>query len=124
MIIRTRYGLPFVEVELTHKGKKLRLGNFLIDTGSASTLIAAEIAVQLELGPEPNDVIREVTGIGGNEFVYEKHIDMIQLDSKYIENFKIQIGDMDYGFEMDGIIGFNFLKASKALINLDIMVIE
>ena len=39
-------------------------------------------------------------------------------------NFKIQIGDMDYGFDMDGIIGYDFLKASRKVINLDKMVIE
>ncbi len=123
MNIRTRYGLPFVAVELLHNGKTFRFENFLIDTGSASTLIAAEIAVQLGLGPEPNDVIRGIRGIGGTEYVYEKHIGKIQLGSKYLENFKIQIGDMNYGFEMDGIIGYNFLRASRALIDLDKMAI-
>jgi len=124
MIIRTRYGLPFVGVELMHNGKLLFFENFLIDTGSASTLIAAEIAVLLGLGPEPNDVIREIRGVGGTEYVYEKYIEKIQLGSNHMKNFKIQIGDMDYGFEMDGIIGYNFLKASKVLIDLDKMAIE
>ncbi len=41
-----------------------------------------------------------------------------------IDQFKIQIGDTDYGFEMDGIIGYNFMKAAKAIINLDKMEIE
>ena len=98
--------------------------NFLIDTGSASTLLAAEIAVQLGLGPDPNDIIREIRGVGGTEFVYEKTIDLIQLGSKQMKNLRIQIGDMDYGFEMDGIIGFDFLKNSKALINLANMEVE
>ncbi len=124
MIIKTRYGLPFIEVELLHNGKILRFENFLLDTGSASTLIAAEIAVQLGLGPEPNDTIREIRGVGGTEYVYEKCIEKIHLGSRHLKNFKIQIGDMNYGFEMDGIIGYNFLKASKLLIDLDKMIVE
>jgi predicted aspartyl protease len=124
MNIKMRHGLPFIEVELLHKGRSQQFINFLIDTGSASTLIAAEIAVQLGLGPEPDDVIREVVGVGGTEYVYEKIIDSIKLGVKEINNLKVQIGDVDYGFEMDGIIGFNYLKASKALINLDKMVVE
>lgn len=123
MNIKTRYGLPFVEAELLHNGKRLSFDNFLIDTGSASTLIAAEIAVLLGLGPDPHDPIREIRGIGGTEFVYEKRIGKIRLESKYMENFKIQIGDMEYGFEMNGIIGYDFLKASKAVIDLDKMAI-
>ncbi|HEX9060391.1 MAG TPA: retropepsin-like aspartic protease [Clostridia bacterium] len=124
MNINSRYGLPFIEVELIHKDKSVKCLNFLVDTGSASTVLAAEIAVQLDLGPEPNDVIREIRGVGGTEFVYEKYIDRIILGSKHMDNFKIQIGDMDYGFDMDGIIGYNFLKALKVLINFDEMEIE
>lgn len=124
MNIKSRYGLPFIDVVLSHKGKSLYFENFLIDTGSASTLISAEIAVQLDLGPEPNDIIREIRGVGGSEYVYEKCIEEIQCGSKCMENFKIQVGDMDYGFEMNGIIGYNFLKASKIQIDLDNMVIK
>ncbi len=76
------------------------------------------------LGPEPNDTIREIRGVGGTEYVYEKCIEKIHLGSRHLKNFKIQIGDMNYGFEMDGIIGYNFLKASKLLIDLDKMIVE
>jgi predicted aspartyl protease len=123
MKINSKYGLPFSEVVLTHKGKSKSSDKFLIDTGSASTLISAEMAVQLGLGPEPNDVIREIRGVGGTEFVYEKYIDAIQIGSKVINHFKIQIGDMDYGFEMDGIIGYNYLTEAKLTINLENLII-
>jgi hypothetical protein len=55
MIIKTEYGLPFVETVLSHQEKSVCSGKFLIDTGSASTLISAEIAVELGLGPAPSD---------------------------------------------------------------------
>ncbi len=51
MNITSKYGLPFIEAELNHNGKSYRSAKFLIDTGSASTLLFAEIAVQLGLGP-------------------------------------------------------------------------
>jgi predicted aspartyl protease len=124
MNIKSKYGLPFINVVLTHEGKTLHLENFLVDTGSASTLISAEIAVELGLGPEPNDVIREIRGVGGSEFVYEKSINNIQISSISISSFTIQVGDMDYGFEMDGIIGYNFLKTSKANIDLENMILK
>jgi predicted aspartyl protease len=87
MNLKLKYGLPFVEVKLTHKGKSLSFDNFLIDTGSASTIIAAEIAVELGLGPEPLDVIRKIHGVGGIEYVYEKRINKIQLGAKKLTWF-------------------------------------
>jgi hypothetical protein len=65
MNLRLKYGLPFATATLNHKGKVLNFNNFLIDTGSASTVIAAEIAFDLELGPEPLDIIRQIRGVGG-----------------------------------------------------------
>lgn len=123
MNLKLKYGLPFIAVVLTHKGKSLRFDNFLIDTGSASTIIAAEIAVKLGLGPEPLDVIRKIRGIGGTEFVYEKYIDRIQLGIKKLNQFRVQIGDMDYGFDIDGILGMDFLMKSKVIVDLESMVI-
>jgi hypothetical protein len=89
-----------------------------------SSYISVEIAIKLGLGPEPNDVIREIRGVGGTEFVYEKSIDNIQISSKSVSPFRIQVGDMDYGFEMNGIIGYNFLKMSKTIIDLENMILK
>jgi predicted aspartyl protease len=118
MNLQLKYGLPFAAIKLANKGRSLSFNSFLIYTGSASTIIAAEAAVELGLGPEPLDVIRKIRGVGGTEYVYEKHIDVIQLGVKELTNFKIQIGDMDYGFEIDGIIGMDCLIESKAFIDL------
>ncbi len=34
-------------------------------------------------------------------------------------DFQVEIGAMDYGFEMDGIIGLDFLLRAKMKIDLD-----
>jgi len=36
-----------------------------------------------------------------------------------IPEFPIQIGAMDYGFHINGILGMDFLKRSKAMIDID-----
>ena len=123
MNLKLKYGLPFVDVVITHKGKSLSFDNFLIDTGSASTIIAAEIAVELGLGPEPLDVIRKIRGVGGTEYVYEKHVDRIQLGVKKLTQFKIQIGDMNYGINIAGILGMDYLIKSKVVIDLENMIL-
>jgi hypothetical protein len=33
------------------------------------------------------------------------------------ENFQIEIGNMDYGLEIDGILGFDFIQSSKLVID-------
>ncbi|KJS14884.1 MAG: hypothetical protein VR69_15490 [Peptococcaceae bacterium BRH_c4b] len=123
MNLKLKYGLPFVDVVITHKGKSLSFDNFLIDTGSASTIIAAEVAVELGLGPEPLDVIRKIRGVGGTEYVYEKYVDRLQLGAKKLTQFKIQIGDMDYGFDIAGILGMDYLIKSKVVIDLENMIL-
>ena len=69
------------------------------------------------------DAIRRIRGVGGTEYVYEKHIDRIQLGTKKLNNFRIQIGDMDYGFDIDGILGMDYLVKSKVVIDLENMVL-
>jgi len=123
MNFKLKYGLPFTNILLAHKDKSLSSSNFLIDTGSASTIIAAEIALELGLGPEPLNVIKRIRGVGGSEYVYEKHIDKIQLGTKKLYNFRVQIGDMDYGFDIDGILGMDYLVKSKVVIDLENMLI-
>lgn len=40
-----------------------------------------------------------------------------------VNNFKAEIGAMDYGFDINGIIGIDFLTKINAIINLDKMTI-
>jgi len=50
-------------------------------------------------------------------------IGMIPEDGTVVEEFEIEIGSMDYGLEIDGILGFNFMKQTGAVINLNSMEI-
>jgi Predicted aspartyl protease len=118
MRIELRHGLPFVEIAFSYNGVERKTPHILIDTGSAATLLAAEIALELGLEPELTDVIRSMRGIGGEEFVYEKKIKSLKLGDFFVPQFTIQIGAMDYGMEMNGILGMDFLMAIGAVIDL------
>lgn len=111
------YGLPFVEIELFNKDKNIKLSKVLIDTGSASTIISTESAISLGLSPQPDDELNLVRGVGGVESVYEKHVEKIMLDTAILSNLKIDIGAMQYGFEIDAIIGMDVLEEAKVIIN-------
>ncbi|QGQ98672.1 hypothetical protein EHS13_29210 [Paenibacillus psychroresistens] len=112
------YGLPFVDAVFSHRGKEITVSNVLIDTGSATTLLSAEIALELGLEPELTDTIQTMRGVGGKEFVYEKNLDKLTLDSASILEYTIQIGDMDYGIHINAIIGTDFLTNAKIVVDL------
>lgn len=114
-----REGLIYINVTLTHKDKSFNIKNALVDTGSSSTVICRNIAHKLGLKPEPNDLINSVQGVGGTESVYEKKIDSIKLDSLTESNFNIQVGAMDYGIELNAIIGLDLLIKCRALLDLN-----
>lgn len=123
MKIADIYGLPFISVQLVYRGKKLTLEKVLLDTGSASTLLNADVVMDIGMIPEENDVVNTIRGVGGIEYVYTKSLDFIAVDGTVVEDFEIEIGNMDYGLEIDGILGFNFMKQTGAVINLNSMEI-
>ncbi|MDT3699522.1 MAG: aspartyl protease family protein [Thermincola sp.] len=71
------YGLPFAELKLINRDKKITLSKALIDTGSATTIISTETAIDIGLGPQPDDELSLVRGVGGVESVYEKRVDIL-----------------------------------------------
>ena len=117
MKLHLKYGIPFTEITLGNNNKEVLLKNVLVDTGSASTIISTEIALQLDLEANLTDELQRVRGAGGYEFVYEKVIDIIKIGNSHIEGLRIQVGAMDYGFEINAILGMDFLSQGKLTID-------
>jgi hypothetical protein len=118
MKIRLEGRLPFVTVSLSHGGRDLGLDRVLLDTGSAASVFSADEVSYLGLVPEPTDVLRRVVGVGGGEFVFSKRIARLALGDLDATDFEIQIGAMDYGFPIQGIVGMDFLLKAAAIIDL------
>jgi predicted aspartyl protease len=116
--LRLTNGLPFAEVTFIHNGKVKLVPKVLIDTGSMSTIISTDIADELGLKGEPDDILHAICGVGGSEFVYEKCIDLVEIDGvAKVSNLTIQVGAMDYGFDINSILGMNYLMAAKIIID-------
>lgn len=111
--------LPFVTIQVKHGVDYLEIPNVLIDTGSAKSILSADILEPIGVSPEPNDRLKRVRGVGGTEIVYEKIFDLIIVAQCKIPKFPIQIGAMNYGFHINGILGMDFLKRSQAMIDID-----
>lgn len=116
--IYLKHGLPFCTVELSYKGKSISVESVLLDTGSGGTVFKMDVVDKIGVTIEKDDKIEAISGVGGSEFVYKKKIDLIRLGELTLENFKIEIGVMDYGFDINGILGMNFLKEVGAVIYL------
>ena len=50
--------------------------------------------------------------------MFSKRVDGLTLGTFELRNFEIEIGTLDYGFAIDGILGINFLHQVGACIDL------
>ena len=119
MNLRLQDGLPFIEVTLNHHGQRLVLPHVLLDTGSAGSLFAADELLKINVCLEPYDLLRRIRGVGGSEFVFVKTLDDLSVGSLHAAHFAVEVGALDYGFTLQGILGMDFLLQAKATINLN-----
>ncbi len=118
MKIRLEGRLPFVEATVRYAGRTLDMELILVDTGSAGSVFSADALEPLGFEPEETDIIRQVRGVGGSEFVYSKRIEELAVGEMAVGDFEIQVGAMYYGFPINGIIGMDFLVATRAIVDL------
>ena len=117
MQLISRHELVYVTATLTYRGTTVDLHDVLVDTGAASTVINADLAADAGIFLAPNDQLRRLRGVGGHEHVFMRQ-ERFAVGDHGLDTFTLEIGEMDYGFEFGGIIGMDFLRAARALINL------
>lgn len=118
MKIRLEHGLAYVEATLTFRGRSLLLRDTILDTGSSSTIFAADRLLEIGVVPEPTDALHRLRGIGGTEYAFTKRLDLLAVGDLKVPDFEIEVGAMDYGFPADGILGLDYLLRSGAFIDL------
>ena len=119
-----KYDLPFTTVSIAHNGMTMGIPDVLVDTGSASTILAVDIVANVQISPRADDILHTLHGIGGSEVVFTRRIDYLKVGERSIADFEIEVGGMDYGFKINGILGMDFLTRAGAIINLQEMRIE
>lgn len=115
--------LPFIEIVVYYKNQSIKLSRVLIDTGSSSTILKLDIVEEIGLTVELEDVLGTISGVGGSEFVFFKTVDAIEVNGFKIENLQVDIGTMNYGINIDGIIGMDFLLKAKGIIDLNDLIL-
>jgi len=124
MQLSLKYDLPFLNVVITYRGSKKAIPNVLIDTGSGGSIFSADMLAEIGISPDPQDVLFSIRGVGGNEAVFARTVDGIQIGEFEMKDFEIEVGGMDYGFEISGILGMDFLLAAGAMVDLQKLSVE
>ena len=104
--------IPMISsVEVSVNSKAVVINDILVDTGSAGTIFSADILLDIGLKPKIEDALILMSGVGGAEYAFSKIVDSIKVGHLEVRDFRIQVGAMDYGFRVDGILGMDFLLA-------------
>lgn len=117
MNVDVRYGLPFVKVTICYRGEELHLNNVLLDTGSAGKIFSADAMDAVGVRIEAEDFLYKIRGVGGVEIVYSKHFDFVKVGEISLATFEVEIGEMNYSMEIDGILGFDFISVAGLVID-------
>jgi len=117
--LRLRDNLPFVGISVVHQHKRIKIPNILVDTGSGGTLFSADALSKIGIVPQPDDTLHTIFGVGGSEVVFTRRIDELKVGLFSIKRFEVEIGGMDYGFDIQGILGMDFLTSARAKIDLE-----
>ncbi len=118
MQLTLRHDLAFVTATLTYSGVSIEIADVLVDTGAASTIINADLAANAGVFVRPADTLRRLRGVGGHEHVFTRRVDRFAIGDHGLDDFELEIGEMDYGFQIGGILGMDFLRAAGAVIDL------
>jgi hypothetical protein len=62
--------------------------------------------------------------VSGTQYVFVRRIDRLAVGSHGIDEFRVEVGELDYGFELGGILGIDFLRAAGAVIELGALTLE
>jgi predicted aspartyl protease len=118
MQLTLKDNLPFTEVKVAYRGQEVEIKDVLVDTGSATTIFSSDLLAEIDITPLPEDILYTIRGVGGIETVFSRVVDHVQLGKQKLSKPEIEVGGMDYGFEINGILGMDFLTRVGAVINL------
>ena len=117
--LRRKYGLIFCSLNLEINHQNFSLDNVMIDTGCASTILNSDFV--------PLDGSEEITfafGVGGRETILDKNISNFKVNEFIVNKSKVNLGEVDYGIDIDCILGLDVLDHLNAIISLDSMTLE
>ena len=124
MRLTLRDDLIIVPVTVVYQGQEIQIQDMVVDTGSATTMISTDIVAQVGIVPELDDVLHFIRGVGGTEVVFSRRVDRLQVGVQAVEQFEVEVGGLDDTFDINGILGMDFLLRVGAIINLSALQLD
>ncbi len=87
-------------------------------------MLKTEIAESLGIHYMQAESIMAVYGIGGRETVYTHDLNRLIIGDCAAINFYVEVGEMDYGLQIDAIVGVDILSSIGAIIRMMPLVME
>ena len=117
-------GLIYANLTITHEGKKIEIDDVIIDTGASHTVVLPDFLYEHEIGFDEDDELVVMSGIGGAEAsAVKKRIESISIGDIFLKDVVIDFGVVDPKDRVNGLVGLDFLKTAKIVIDLDEMTL-
>ena len=117
--LKFKEGLLYTSIELNYNGKTITIEDVIVDTGASHTIIIPEYLEKADIPLSDNDEIVKATGYGGITcYSVRKKVDGIKCGNLFLKDFKLDFGIIDPSDRINGLIGLDFLIASKSVIDL------
>jgi predicted aspartyl protease len=124
MQLTLRDDLVLTCVTVAYQGREVEVPDLVVDTGSGTTMLSTDVVAQIGIVPESHDILHVVRGVGGTEVVFSRRVDRLQVGSRAVEQFEIEVGGIDAAFDINGILGLDFLLQTSAIIDLGTLQLD
>ncbi|AGL00559.1 retropepsin-like aspartic protease [Desulfoscipio gibsoniae] len=118
--LQFKNGLLYADIVIAHHGEKITINDVIIDTGASHSIILPDFLHEHDIGFDDSDELVVMSGIGGVEVsAVRKKIDTISIGDITLEGMIVDFGVIDPKDRVNGLIGLDFLKSAKVIINVD-----
>lgn len=118
--LHCKNGLLYASVILQHGNKTITIDDVIVDTGAYHTIILTDYLEELDVEFTEDDELVKSSGYGGLQMSsVRKKIDRVKIGDILLENTKIDFGESDPHERVNGLIGLDFLRAARVVIDLD-----
>jgi predicted aspartyl protease len=124
MRLTLRDDLILVSITVVYQSREVEVPDMVVDTGSARTMLSTDIVAQIGIVPELHDILHVVRGVGGTEVVFSRCVNYLQVGPRAVKQFEIEVGGIDDTFDINGILGMDFLLRTGAIINLGTLQLD
>lgn len=116
----------YADIVLKHGDKEILVNDVIIDTGACQSIILTDFLSVNNIGFSVDDELVVLSGIGGAEdSAIRKKVDEIAMGDITLNDVFVDFGVIDPKDRINGLIGLDFLKGAKTIIDVgDLLIMQ